>query len=299
MVQDVKTVLITGCSDGSLGAALAKAFHSKGYYVFASARDMTKMGSLQGAGIQCLELDVLSQDSIYSCKAKIAEQTSGTLDILVNNAGGGHYMPFMHLDLQKAKELFKVNVWSYLSVTQSFLRLLLKGKSVASGKHSLIVNNTSISSVLRTPYHSAYGASKAAMAAFNDAQRIELQPLGVRVVDLKTGSLESNFGSNRTNEIDLPADSPYQLIKDEVINVISGNATEEYAEDQDSWAKNIVIDLEASEPPAQIWRGGAAGTIQLTKKIEDFLPTSVQDKQFQKLGGLDKLEKRLREKEGS
>lgn len=146
--------------------------------------------------------------------------------------------------------------------------------------------------VLRTPYHSAYGASKAAMAAFNDAQRIELQPLGIRVIDLKTGSLESNFGLNKTNAIDLPADSPYH----EVINVISGNATEEYAEDQESWARNVVDDLLKSDPPAQIWRGGAAGTIQITKKVEDFLPTSVQDKQFQMLGGLDKLEKMLKEK---
>ncbi|KXT03480.1 hypothetical protein AC578_1549 [Pseudocercospora eumusae] len=215
--------------------------------------------------------------------------------MLVNNAGGGHYMPFMHLDLQKARELFDINVWSYLAVTQAFLPLLLNGKSIA-GKQSLLVNNTSISSVLRTPFHGAYSASKAAMAMFSEIQRIELQPLGIRVIDLKTGSLESNFGPNRTNEIDLPADSPYQPIKDEVINVISGAATEAYAEDQDSWAENVVEDLLKKDPPHVVWRGGMAGTISITSKLEDFLPTSVQDKQFQKLGGLDKLEKLMRNK---
>lgn len=296
MVQDVKTVLITGCSDGSLGAALAKAFHSKGYYVFASARDMTKMGSLQGAGIQCLELDVLSQDSIYSCKAKIAEQTSGTLDILVNNAGGGHYMPFMHLDLQKARDLFEINVWSHLAVTQAFLPLLMNGASPkADGRKAMIVNNTSISSVLKTPFHSAYGASKAAMAAFNDAQRVELEPFGVRVVDLKTGSTESNFSDNRTNETALPNDSPYQPIRDEVMAVISGDKTEAYAEDQTVWAKNVVSDLLATNPPAQIWRGGAAGTVRLTDSLKSIVPAGMDDSSFRELGGLNKLEKILKE----
>ncbi|KAI5360006.1 Putative short-chain dehydrogenase/reductase SDR, NAD(P)-binding domain superfamily [Septoria linicola] len=281
---------------GSLGAALALAFHAKGHKVFASARDLSKTSSLQQAGIQCLELDVLSAESIDAAKTKISDETSGSIDILINNAGGGHYMPFMHLDLQKARELFDINVWSYLSVTQAFLPLLLRDKSVA-GQESLLVNNTSISSVLRTPFHSAYSASKAAMAMFSEIQRIELQPLGIRVIDLKTGSLESNFGPNRTNEIDLPADSPYQPIKDEVTNVISGATTEAYAEDQESWAKNVVEDLLKKNPPAEIWRGGMAGTIQLTSKIETVVPTGLQDKQFQRLGGLDKLEKIMREKE--
>lgn len=205
-------------------------------------------------------------------------------------------MPFMHLDLNKAKELFEINVWSYLAVTQAFLPLLMKGKSI-NGKKALLVNNTSISSVLKTPYHSAYGASKAAMAAFNDAQRIELRPFGVVVIDMKTGSTESNFSENRTNEQVLPDDSPYKPIEDEVLNVITGAATEAYAEDREDWAKNVVSDLLKENPPAQIWRGGKAGTIQVTEGLEKILPTSLSDSGFRDLGGLGKLEKIMREKE--
>ncbi|KXT09031.1 hypothetical protein AC579_2548 [Pseudocercospora musae] len=106
-------------------------------------------------------------------------------------------------------------------------------------------------------------------------------PLGICVIDLKTGSLDSNFGPNRTNEIDLPAGSPYQPIKHEVINVIAGAATEEYAEDQDTWAKSVVEDLLKKDPPYEVWRGGMAGTISITSKIEDVLPTGLQDKQLE------------------
>ena len=294
MAEAKRTVLITGCSDGGLGAALAHVFHEQGLRVFASARDTAKMSKQKEAGIECLELDVLSDDSIKAAVKHIASSADGKLDILINNAGGGHYMPFLHLDLQKARELFEINVWSYLAVTQAFLPMLMANASATPGdKKSLLINNTSISSVLRTPYHSAYNASKAAIAAFNDNQRIELAPFGIKVVDLKTGSTESNFSQNKTNPFELPPGSPYEPIKEEVLNVITGNATEAYAESQEDWASNVVKDLlkDPDNPPAQVWRGGRAGTIQLTSKTDGVIPNGLGDKAFQQLGGLDKLEK--------
>lgn len=77
---------------------------------------------------------------------------------------------------------------------------------------------------------------------FNDAQRIELQPFGTKVIDLKTGSTESNFPKNRTNPPALPDDSPYLPIEKEVEYVIQGHVTEQYAEDQKMWAENVVSD---------------------------------------------------------
>ena len=299
MASEKRTVLITGCSDGSLGSALALALHNHGgHRVFATARDTNHMSALKQDGIERLELDVVSDTSIQALVERISCLTSGTLDILINSVGGGHYMPFLHLDLQKAKALFDVNVWGFVAVTQALLPLLMKDASPSpDGRKSIIVNNTSISSVLRTPYHSAYGASKAAMAAFNDAQRIELAPFGIRVVDLKTGSLESNFRENKTNEFSLPADSPYHPIKEDVMKVITGDVTEAYAENRQEWAKNVIADLlkDPNNPPAQIWRGGSAGTIQLTSGLDSLIPASAGDSQFQGLGGLDKLEKILAE----
>lgn len=292
MSTDTRTVLITGCSDGSLGAALAHAFHQKGLRVYATARNPDKMSGLKSAGLRCLTLDVVDDSSIKSCLHEVSKQTGGTLDILVNSAGGGHYQPFLHLDLNRARDMFETNVWGYLAVTQAFLPLLMKNASAApDGKKTMLVNNTSISSVLRTPYHSAYSASKAAMAMFNDTQRIELQPLGIKVIDLKTGSTVSNFPTNRTNPPTLPDNSPYQPIQKEVEYVIQGHATEQYAEDQTKWAENVVSDLLQKNPPHQVWRGGRAGLIQLTNATEGVVPNVLGDKAFQRLGGLDKLEK--------
>ena len=299
MSQDSQlTALITGCSAGSLGSALAKALHAQGVKVLATARDLNKTKDLQELSIKCIELDVLHDQSIQTCLSEVKTilgPESG-LDILINNSGRGHYQPFIHLDLQKARELFDLNLWSHLAVTQAFLPLLMQAAASSKGR-ALLVNNTSISSVLRTPFHGAYNASKAAMAAFNDTQRIELRPFGIRVVDLKTGSTESNFSENRTNETTLPEGSPYAPIAEEVQNVINGDATEAYAEDQDQWAENVVRDLLKADPPAQIWRGGAAGRIQLTSGIP--APADFGDSGFMKLGGLDKLEDLLKQERGA
>ncbi|KAJ4310046.1 hypothetical protein N0V94_008632 [Neodidymelliopsis sp. IMI 364377] len=257
------------------------------------------MTSLSAAGIQTFPLDVTSSDSIRSLVEEITHLTKGKLDMLINSVGGGHYQPFLHLDIEQAKQLFDVNVWGFVSTTQAFLPLLLSATDPSKkGRKSVIVNNTSISSVLRTPYHSAYSASKAAIAMFNDIQRIELDPLGIKVVDLKTGSLESNFGSNKSNPYSLPDDSPYQPIEDEVLKVVTGETTEAYAEDRKAWAKNVVKDLlkNPDSPPSQIWRGGAAGTISASSKMDSILPDYLTDGSFQGLGGLDKLGKMMEKK---
>ena len=295
-----RTVLITGCSDNSLGSALALALQKNGdLQVFAAARDASKMTALSSAGIQTFALDVTSPESIKALVEEITQSTKGKLDMLINSVGGGHYQPFLHLDIEKAKQLFDVNVWGFVATTQAFLPLLLANAEPGKkGRKSVVVNNTSISSVLRTPYHSAYSASKAAMAMFNDIQRIELEPLGIKVVDLKTGSLESNFGENKTNPYELPEDSPYQPIKDEVMKVITGETTEAYAEDRKAWAKNVVKDLMKNfdSPPTEIWRGGAAGTVQVSSKMDSILPDYLSDGSFQGVGGLDKLGKMLEKK---
>jgi NAD(P)-dependent dehydrogenase (short-subunit alcohol dehydrogenase family) len=300
MASTKRTVLVTGCSDNSLGSALALALHNHGdLQVLAAARDTSKMTSLSTAGIQTFSLDVTSSDSIRSLVEEITHLTKGKLDMLINSVGGGHYQPFLHLDIEQAKQLFDVNVWGFVSTTQAFLPLLLSATDPSKkGRKSVIVNNTSISSVLRTPYHSAYSASKAAIAMFNDIQRIELDPLGIKVVDLKTGSLESNFGSNKSNPYSLPDDSPYQPIKDEVLKVVTGETTEAYAEDRKAWAKNVVKDLlkNPDSPPSQIWRGGAAGTISASSKMDSILPDYLTDGSFQGLGGLDKLGKMMEKK---
>lgn len=84
-----KTVLITGCSAGGIGSALAEEFHANGLRVFATARDLSKVAHLKAIGIDVLDLDIEESASIETAVGAIAALTGGTLDILVNNSGLG------------------------------------------------------------------------------------------------------------------------------------------------------------------------------------------------------------------
>ena len=83
-----RTVLITGCSPGGIGHALAKAFHSRGlHHVFATARNEKALADLTAVGIEALSLEVTSPEAILELKRHVFERTGGSLDYLVNNAG--------------------------------------------------------------------------------------------------------------------------------------------------------------------------------------------------------------------
>ncbi|KAK9326853.1 hypothetical protein V1520DRAFT_350334 [Lipomyces starkeyi] len=270
-----KTVLITGCSDGSLGAALATAFHTAGLHVYATTRNPAKMAQLAALGIETLALDVLDQSSIDAAASKVP-----SLDILVNNAGSLYAMPFSDLSIPKAKELFDLNVWSYLAVTQAFLPLLLKSKG-------MIVNQTSGASVVTVPFQSAYNASKAAIAMFSDTQRLELQPFGITVVDLKTGVTKSNVMNTQKDKPRslLPKGSLYEPAKEAVESSMNGEKLAEGAMETQEYGDLVVRNLLKKKPPPLIWTGGLNAWLI---RIAMFLPFGMLDGTIKKMTGLQR-----------
>ncbi len=207
MSSPKRTVLITGCSDGGIGAALAIAFHEAGLHVYATARNPSKMEQLASLGIETLTLDVQSESSIAACVSKL----SG-LDILVNNAGAQFLMPVVDVSVPEAKQLFDLNVWSHIAMTQGFLPLLLKSS------RGMIINQTSVGAVTTLPFQAVYNASKAALAMLSDSLRLELQPFGITVVDLRTGVIRTNLIKNlkELKQPSLPKGSIYEPAKETV-----------------------------------------------------------------------------------
>jgi NAD(P)-dependent dehydrogenase (short-subunit alcohol dehydrogenase family) len=140
-----KTVLITGCSDGGLGSALALAFLNEGYHVVATTRDVSKMTTLSNLpNVTLLTLDVTVTSQITAAVESV-KNTTGHLDILVNNAGRNHFSPALDIDVSEAKEIFEINLWGPLALIKAFMPLLLESKGT-------VVNTTSISGYLNVPY---------------------------------------------------------------------------------------------------------------------------------------------------
>ena len=133
-----KTVLITGCSTGGIGWAMAKIFHERGFYVFATARDPSKAADLAELGnVEILELDVTVPQTISQSKDTVAKRTGGKLDVLVNTAGVEFVCPLLDVDVAEAKRLYDVNVWGPLTIVQAFTPLLIEAKGIVSNHSSI------------------------------------------------------------------------------------------------------------------------------------------------------------------
>lgn len=141
-----ETVLITGCSDGGIGSALAIVLQQRGLHVFATARDSSKMSDLSGLpNVTTLTLDVVKSTDIRAAVEVVTKQTGGTLNYLVSNAGRNHFMPILDEDLDVVRNIFDINFYGPLAITQAFAPLLIKAKGMA-------VYITSISGYVNVPF---------------------------------------------------------------------------------------------------------------------------------------------------
>jgi 1-acylglycerone phosphate reductase len=168
------------------------------------------------------------------------------------------------------------------------------GLSAATAEpNGRIVNHTSVGSVCSIPFQAAYNASKAAMAAFANTQRLELAPFGITDVEIKTGGAQSNFLKNKhleTKEAILPEDSIYQLAKAMVERVLRGEDYKQWMQPAEQWAKNVVSDLLRKRPPPVVWRGYNAGIIRLMT----LLRVTALDRMVTKMTKLDVVEEAVR-----
>lgn len=275
-----RTVLITGCSDGGMGAALAVAFHNAGLHVYATARNPAKMQRLAALGIATLALDVESAASVAACATQVP-----ALDMLVNNAGAQFLMPVADVDVAAARRLYDLNVWGAVTVAQAFLPLLLRSRGT-------IVNQTSIGAVTTLPFQAVYNSSKAAMAMITDSMRLELQPFGVRVIDLRTGIVKTNLIKNLQDvkKPALPEGSIYMPAKEVLEKVMRQEGFETQGMELDRWAELTVQDLLKKNPSSVIWRGEQA----FLSRITAIFPHGLFDGIIKKFTGLDAVEEVLK-----
>ncbi|KAL2849807.1 putative hydroxybutyrate dehydrogenase [Aspergillus pseudodeflectus] len=274
-----KFVLITGCSDGGLGSALALSFAKHpNMHIFASARNISKMGALADKqNITLVHLDVTDSASIKSAVATVSEATDGKLDYLVNNAGRNRYMPVLDEDLDVARQVFETNVWGAVAVLQGFKGLVISARGV-------VVSVSSVGGHCTVPYMGVYGASKRSLEIITETLRIELAPFGVRVATLVTGAVESQ-GKTHSDGLTLPEDSLYKSIEEDIIARATWNDGVP-RESASKWANNVVARL-IGGASGLVWAGSHAGTMWLFEKV---LPSWIFDKLMTMGQGLDKLE---------
>lgn len=147
MASSRKSVLITGCSAGGIGAGLAEAFHQKGYHVFVTLRSPSKTppSLCEAPHVTILTLDVLSEESIAAAVKRVTAETGGRLDVLVNNSGQNLVLPALDTSIEDARKLFDLNFFAPLAMIKAFAPLLIEARGC-------VVNQSSAGGYMNIPF---------------------------------------------------------------------------------------------------------------------------------------------------
>jgi 3-oxoacyl-[acyl-carrier protein] reductase len=176
-----KTALVTGAGQG-LGRAIVAELARSGVNVIVHARhreglaieELAALSRECGVRIEPLCFDLTDGEAMRSALHDALPERR-QIDILVNNAGVAHGGLVQMTPVRVVREVFDVNFFGQLELTQLLLRRMVRARSGS------IVNVTSIAGIDLAVGNVAYGTSKAALSAFTRTLAAEVGPLGVRV----------------------------------------------------------------------------------------------------------------------
>lgn len=185
----MKTWLITGCSEGGIGAGIAKAVLKRGYQCVVTARSLSKVENIVKEYPEtalAVELDVTSEESITNA-VEAAINKFGKIDVLVNNAGYAY-----RSSIEEAKDdgmmlMYNTNLFGPIHLIQKVLPYMRKEGGGA------IINVSSIGAARTGAASGFYASSKAALELVSHGLKAEVEPLGIKVMVVEPGSFRTHF----------------------------------------------------------------------------------------------------------
>ena len=184
-----KTVLITGCSSG-IGECVANCLREVGWDVFPTSRSESDVKKLYAKGFEALQLDLSDSISIDNCVSNFMRKSPLGIGAIVNNAGIAIPGAVEDLSRDDLRAQFEVNVFGLQELTN---KLVPTFRDQGWGR---IVNISSIYGILTAPMVGGYCASKYALEALSNAQRMELSNSGITLSLVEPGPILSSFRRN-------------------------------------------------------------------------------------------------------
>ena len=188
----MSVAIVTGASRG-IGRACALALAKQGYDVavnYVSNEEAAKrvMEEVQGFGVRALTVRADTSDlpAVKDMFRTVVRELGG-MDVLVNNAGVVDDRFLLMLTEDSLSRSLDINIKGYFHCAQQAALKMMRKKS------GIIVNVSSVSSVMAIPGQSVYSATKGAVNALTATLAKELAPYGIRVNAVAPGFVETEM----------------------------------------------------------------------------------------------------------
>ena len=186
-----RRALVTGGDSGiGQGVCFELAAHGAAVavnYVGSPAAADKMVGEIEAAGAKAIavQMDVASETDVQRAFATTAEAFDG-VDLLVNNAGVEHPYELLDMPLEAWQKVIDVNLTGTFLCAREAARTMRDRKSPGT-----IVNISSVHEQIAWERFSHYCASKGGMKLFAQSIAKELAPLGIRVVNVAPGAVDT------------------------------------------------------------------------------------------------------------
>jgi short-subunit dehydrogenase len=209
-----RVFLITGASSG-IGKGLALELAKRGAKVALVARRAEMLqdivNEIRGHDGKAVSFaaDVQDAESIRSTVERASAEL-GPIDVLVANAGIGATTDAAELDPAEVARVINVNV---IGASNSVAAVVPQMVKRGSG-HLVVIS--SLAAYRGLPKSAAYCASKAAVSAFFESLRLDLEPKGISVTIIHPGFIKTPLTAGRH------AQMPFLMELDDAVQKILG-----------------------------------------------------------------------------
>jgi NADP-dependent 3-hydroxy acid dehydrogenase YdfG len=185
---------ITGATSG-IGEATAKILADK-YFLIICGRRSERLENLAKAlkvktDVKTLSFDIRNKSDVESAIETLPDHWKN-IEVLVNNAGNAHGLGLIHEgDVDDWDAMIDINVKGLLYVSRAIIPTMI------ANKKGHIINVGSIAGIEVYPRGNVYSASKFAVDALTKGMRMDLNPYGIKVSEVKPGLVETEFSEVR------------------------------------------------------------------------------------------------------
>ena len=200
MLLKDKNAVVTGCNRG-IGKEIVKVFAENGANIWACVRKesksfkkyINKLEKKHSVKINPVYFDLSDEEQIKA-GIKVIKESKKQVDILVNNAGIIFTALFQMTSMQKLKEMFEINYFSQMLLTQYISRIMMRQRSGS------IVNISSSAAIEGNEGRTGYASAKASMITSTKVLARELAPYKIRVNVVAPGLTQTEMMVSSTPE---------------------------------------------------------------------------------------------------